>query len=93
MIKPGCLVCVGWNYRNRPYIDTSSDIGIAIGIPIQALTIVEKLKKKGTDWDLNIQQKITNTIAVMWPDGIMKYHAICNLVEVNQYEQLEFKRP
>ena len=84
MISPGCLVYKGWNYKGRPILDTKSQIGIIISSPIQALMAVERLSKKGPQWDLDVQDEVTETVAVLWPDGLTKYHAVCNLVEVNK---------
>ena len=86
MIKSGCLVCTGWNYRGLPYLDEKSALGIVVGESIQGLATVETLKKLENEWDMVTQERITKIIAVMWPNGTMTYHAICNLVEVKKDE-------
>ena len=47
---------------------------------------IEKLKKAGEKWDIEFEEKITDQVLVMWPNGSIKYHPVCNLVEVIENE-------
>ena len=86
MKKIGSLVSFGWLYHRREIRDVESRIGIVVSKPIASLAKIEKLKKAGKKWDIELEEKITDQVLVMWPNGVINYHPVCNLVEVIENE-------
>tara|TARA_B100001250_G_C19582166_1_gene692552 strand:- start:366 stop:629 length:264 start_codon:yes stop_codon:yes gene_type:complete len=87
MKSVGALVSKGWLYNRKEISDSSSEIGIVVSSPVSALGDVEKLKRKGEIWNIEYFERIiTNQVLVMWQSGLTKYHPVCNLVEVKEYE-------
>ena len=86
MKKIGSLVSFGWLYKRREIRDMESIVGIILSNPVASLANIEKLKRSGEKWDIKLEEKITDQVLVMWPNGSVKYHPVCNLVEVIDYE-------
>ena len=87
MKRMGTLVSKGWLYNRKEISDTASGIGIIVSSPISALGNIEKLKRRGKIWSIDyIEKVITSQVLVMWQNGLTKYHPVCNLVEVKEYE-------
>ena len=86
MKKVGSLVSFGWLYKRREIRDMESIVGIIVSNPVSSLAKIEKLKKAGEKWDIELEEKITDQVLVMWPNGSIKYHPVCNLVEVIENE-------
>ena len=81
---PGSLVIPGWYYRNQPIEAEPKSFGVVVNSPHVGIYEVEKIYMRAGQWKLEILDKHTSAVEVLWDNGLVKWHPVDNLVEVKR---------
>ncbi|OUU74670.1 MAG: hypothetical protein CBC29_05955 [Methylococcaceae bacterium TMED69] len=82
-MKKGTLVSYGWTYKKQKILTDCKKTGLIISDDTKLeWTEIDKIKCRKGKWSLEIIEKYSLVVPVLWDDGKISLYPLENLVEV-----------